>query len=192
MQTEKFWHPRLDVDDKRCLHIMHIYQKNKLTWSRISAQTYRPILDTLNFFRGNSNRNRLCPTFCANLFVTDMLLRIKKFGNFQCSSQMMLRDLRLASPWSKPSRTSSCYTRKSFILSVTRRANESQFASLGKKMLYILLNGRKYAADCYICPFLLGNWLECKHARCYVSAAVCFYVTMSSTQVHAFCRYKSF
>ncbi len=65
-----------------------------------------------------------------------MHLRINKFGNFQHSSQMMLRDLRLAAPCYKLPRILSWDTSEScltFILSVTGRANKSQLAPLGKK-----------------------------------------------------------
>ncbi len=145
----------LAADGKRGERL-HIFQKErKLTSRPISTLTFRPILDAQDLFRrtisGDINWNRLWPTFYVHLFVTDMHLRINKLWSFQHSSQMKLRVLRFASPCYKPPRILSWDTSEScltFILSVDRRANEYQFAPLGKMVLYNLLNDRKYAAAC--------------------------------------------
>ncbi len=82
----------------------------------------------------------------VHLFVTDMLLRINKFGNFQCSSQMMLRNLRLASCMEQAITYFKLLYKK--ILFNVHFVCESQFATLGKRILYYVFNDRKYAADC--------------------------------------------
>ncbi len=92
------------------------------------------------------------------------------------------RDLRLASPCNKPPRILSWDTSEScltFTLSVTGRANEYQFASIGNGVLYYLLNDRKYAAFVFTLQCLKFEYLHSAFKKCF-SAGFLYHRGMTS------------